>query len=117
MPLEGAREARGMFVADSIIAVFKAHICMERKATVRGSELASSQRRQCLGREDVMRKVACKLKPPTFEEGFSKIPVVGVKALRISPKLPRRAAVEAPPALSIAGLPRYAQTHDHSAQG
>jgi hypothetical protein len=29
--------------------------------------------------DDVMRKMAAKLKPPTFEEGFSKITVVRVK--------------------------------------
>ena len=40
------------------------------------------ERHQRLGRtvpEDVMRKMAGKLKPPTFEEGFSKITVVRVK--------------------------------------
>jgi hypothetical protein len=29
--------------------------------------------------EDVMRRMGAKLKPPTFEEGFSKITVVKVK--------------------------------------
>jgi hypothetical protein len=29
--------------------------------------------------EDVMRRMAAKLKPPTFEEGFSKVTVVRVK--------------------------------------
>lgn len=36
-------------------------------------------RRDRLVPEDVMRKMAAKLKPPTFEEGFSKITVVRVK--------------------------------------
>jgi predicted kinase len=43
-------------------------ICMERH-----------QRRGRAIPEDVMRKMAGKLKPPTFEEGFSKITVVRVK--------------------------------------
>ena len=43
-------------------------ICMERH-----------QRRGRAVPEDVMRKMAGKLKPPTFEEGFSKITVVRVK--------------------------------------
>jgi predicted kinase len=43
-------------------------ICMERH-----------QRRGRTVPEDVMRKMAGKLKPPTFEEGFSKITVVRVK--------------------------------------
>jgi predicted kinase len=41
------------------------------------------ERHQKRGRavpEDIMRKMAVKLKPPTFEEGFSKITVVRVKA-------------------------------------
>jgi hypothetical protein len=29
--------------------------------------------------EDILRKMAGKLKPPTFEEGFSKVTVVRVK--------------------------------------
>jgi predicted kinase len=37
------------------------------------------QRRDRLVPEDVMRKMAAKLKPPTFDEGFSKITVVRVK--------------------------------------
>jgi predicted kinase len=37
------------------------------------------QRRGRLVPEDIMRKMAGKLKPPTFEEGFSKITVVRVK--------------------------------------
>lgn len=44
-------------------------VCLER-----------NQRRQRVVSEDVMRKMAAKLKPPTFEEGFSKITVVRVKA-------------------------------------
>jgi predicted kinase len=44
-------------------------VCLER-----------NQRRQRVVQEDVMRKMAGKLKPPTFEEGFSKITVVRVKA-------------------------------------
>jgi len=43
-------------------------ICMERH-----------QRRGRVVPEDVMRKMAGKLKPPTFDEGFSKITVVRVK--------------------------------------
>ncbi len=43
-------------------------ICMERH-----------QRRGRAVSEDIMRKMAAKLKPPTFEEGFSKITVVRVK--------------------------------------
>jgi predicted kinase len=43
-------------------------ICLERH-----------QRRGRVVPEDVMRKMAGKLKPPTFEEGFSKITVVRVK--------------------------------------
>jgi predicted kinase len=43
-------------------------VCMERH-----------QRRGRAVPEDVMRKMAGKLKPPTFEEGFSKITVVRVK--------------------------------------
>lgn len=41
--------------------------------------LARNQRRQRIVSEDVMRRMAEKLKPPTFEEGFSKITVVRVK--------------------------------------
>jgi len=44
-------------------------VCLER-----------NQRRQRVVSEDVMRKMAAKMKPPTFEEGFSKITVVRVKA-------------------------------------
>jgi len=43
-------------------------VCMERH-----------QRRGRAVPEDIMRKMASKLKPPTFEEGFSKITVVRVK--------------------------------------
>jgi len=43
-------------------------VCMERH-----------QRRGRAIQEDIMRKMASKLKPPTFEEGFSKITVVRVK--------------------------------------
>ena len=43
-------------------------VCMER-----------NQRRQRVVPEDVMRRMASKLRPPTFEEGFSKITVVRVK--------------------------------------
>jgi predicted kinase len=43
-------------------------ICMERH-----------QRRGRVVPEEIMRKMAGKLKPPTFEEGFSKITVVRVK--------------------------------------
>ena len=44
-------------------------VCLER-----------NHRRQRTVEEDVMRKMAAKLKAPTFEEGFSKITVVRVKA-------------------------------------
>lgn len=44
-------------------------VCLER-----------NQRRQRVVMEDAMRKMASKLKPPTFEEGFSKITVVRVRA-------------------------------------
>ncbi len=37
------------------------------------------QRRDRVVPEDVMRRMANKLKPPTFEEGFSKVTVVRVK--------------------------------------
>jgi len=43
-------------------------VCMERH-----------HRRNRVVSEDVMRKMAAKLKPPTFEEGFSKLTVVRVK--------------------------------------
>ncbi len=43
-------------------------VCLER-----------NQRRQRAVSEDIMRKMAAKLKAPTFEEGFSKITVVRVK--------------------------------------
>lgn len=41
--------------------------------------LERNQRRNRVVGEDVMRRMAGKLKPPTFEEGFSKITVVRVK--------------------------------------
>jgi predicted kinase len=44
-------------------------VCLERNA-----------RRQRVVEDDVMHQMAAKLKPPTFEEGFSKITVVRVKA-------------------------------------
>ena len=43
-------------------------VCLER-----------NQRRQRVVSEDVMRKMAAKLKAPSFEEGFAKITVVRVK--------------------------------------
>jgi predicted kinase len=43
-------------------------VCLER-----------NQKRQRVVQEDVMRRMSAKLKPPTFEEGFSKITVVRVK--------------------------------------
>jgi predicted kinase len=43
-------------------------VCLER-----------NQRRQRVVPEDVMRRMAAKLRAPTFEEGFSKITVVRVK--------------------------------------
>ena len=43
-------------------------VCMER-----------NRRRQRFVDEDVMRRMAAKLRPPTFEEGFSKVTVVRVK--------------------------------------
>jgi predicted kinase len=50
-------------------------VCMERH-----------QRRGRVVAEDVMRKMASKLKPPTFEEGFSKITVVRVKQKEETPQ-------------------------------
>ena len=44
-------------------------VCLER-----------NQRRERVVAEDVMRRMSAKLKPPTFEEGFSKITMVRVKA-------------------------------------
>ncbi len=44
-------------------------VCLER-----------NQRRQRMVSEDVMRRMAAKLKPPSFSEGFSKITVVRVKS-------------------------------------
>jgi predicted kinase len=41
--------------------------------------LARNQKRERVVPEDVMRRMAAKLKPPTFAEGFSKITVVRVK--------------------------------------
>jgi predicted kinase len=41
--------------------------------------LARNQRRNRLVPEEAMRRMAAKLKPPSFEEGFSKITVVRVK--------------------------------------
>ncbi|MGA9307287.1 MAG: ATP-binding protein, partial [Candidatus Sulfotelmatobacter sp.] len=43
-------------------------VCLERH-----------QRRDLVVPEDVMRRMAAKLKPPAFEEGFAKITVVRVK--------------------------------------
>ena len=43
-------------------------VCLER-----------NQKRERVVAEDVMRRMAGKLKAPTFEEGFSKITVVRVK--------------------------------------
>jgi predicted kinase len=43
-------------------------VCLER-----------NQRRDRVVAEDVLRRMAAKLKPPTFEEGFSKVTVVRVK--------------------------------------
>lgn len=43
-------------------------VCLER-----------NQRRQRVVSEEVMRRMAAKLRPPSFEEGFSKITVVRVK--------------------------------------
>jgi predicted kinase len=43
-------------------------VCLER-----------NRRRQRVVPEDVMRRMAAKLRPPTFEEGFAKITVVRVK--------------------------------------
>ncbi|MBI1740780.1 MAG: AAA family ATPase [Acidobacteriales bacterium] len=47
--------------------------------------LERNQRRERVVSEDVMRKMAAKLKAPTFEEGFSKITVVRVKKTGGSP--------------------------------
>jgi predicted kinase len=52
-------------------------VCMERH-----------QRRGRAVPEDIMRKMASKLKAPTFEEGFSKITVVRVKQKEEAPEAP-----------------------------
>src|SRR5207253_361761 len=52
-------------------------VCMERH-----------QRRGRAVPEDIMRKMAGKLKAPTFEEGFSKITVVRVKQKEEAPEAP-----------------------------
>jgi len=52
-------------------------VCMERH-----------QRRGRAIPEDIMRKMAGKLKAPTFEEGFSKITVVRVKQKEEAPEAP-----------------------------
>ena len=44
-------------------------ICLER-----------NRKRERMVQEDVMQRMAAKLRPPTFEEGFSKIVVVRVKS-------------------------------------
>ena len=41
--------------------------------------MARNQRRDRVVPEEAMRRMAAKLKPPSFEEGFSKITVVRVK--------------------------------------
>jgi predicted kinase len=41
--------------------------------------LERNRRRERTVEEDVMRRMSAKLKPPTFEEGFSKVTVVRVK--------------------------------------
>ncbi|MGH9537064.1 MAG: AAA family ATPase [Terriglobales bacterium] len=51
-------------------------VCLER-----------NQRRQRVVAEDVMRRMSAKLKPPTFDEGFSKITVVRVKEKEKQPEL------------------------------
>ena len=43
-------------------------VCLER-----------NQKRERKVEEDVMRRMAAKMKPPTFEEGFTKITMVRVK--------------------------------------
>jgi len=43
-------------------------VCLER-----------NRRRERMVDEEIMRRMAAKLKPPTFEEGFSKVTVVRVK--------------------------------------
>ncbi len=49
-------------------------VCLER-----------NQKRQRVVPEDVMRRMAGKLKAPTFEEGFAKITVVRVKQKTVEP--------------------------------
>ncbi|MGB9074993.1 MAG: AAA family ATPase, partial [Terriglobales bacterium] len=48
--------------------------------------LERNHRRSRTVSDDVMRRMAAKLKPPTFEEGFSKITVVRVKAKESEPQ-------------------------------
>jgi predicted kinase len=49
-------------------------VCLER-----------NRKRQRVVDEEVMRRMAAKLRPPTFEEGFSKVTVVRVKTKPIQP--------------------------------
>jgi len=48
--------------------------------------LERNKRRERVVPEDVMRRMAGKLKPPTFEEGFSKVTVVRVKQKESAPE-------------------------------
>lgn len=49
-------------------------VCLER-----------NRKRQRVVDEEVMRRMAARLRPPTFEEGFSKVTVVRVKMKPIQP--------------------------------
>jgi predicted kinase len=49
-------------------------VCLER-----------NRRRERAVKEDIVQRMAAKLKPPTFEEGFAKITVVRVKGLPAAP--------------------------------
>jgi len=56
------------YEAQAVFFDVPVEVCLER-----------NQRRERVVSEDVMRRMAGKLRPPTFEEGFSKITVVRVK--------------------------------------
>jgi predicted kinase len=57
------------YEAQAVFFDVPVEVCLQRNA-----------RRERVVPEDVMRRMASKLKPPTFEEGFSKITVVRVKS-------------------------------------
>ena len=62
-------------------------VCMER-----------NQRRERVVPEEVMQRMAAKLRPPTFDEGFAKIIVVRVKKKRAGAENRRTSPSARPPA-------------------